>query len=731
MKKSIQAIGSLLLGTILTAVLVSVPAMAADVQDVHFFENFDQIELNTSPTSLRESGLVDTLYSGDLVLADPDPAAPENHVYQMDGSGKKTSLDTNAQYATTDFSFRVYLPDSTGKEISFTAFCNWRDDVNNTTGSDLQFSSISGLSGAFVAQDNKINGAAYTPNSWHTIRYVSESAQDGYRIYKYFDNKLVACVKDPARWDITSRKAIGLNNVQLHGKSLHPDLRYDDISLTMLTNQPQVTLNIEGEYASGDYNVKDIVTSAITAKATVTDCTTATAVVFKDGSGSALGTVALNENGEASIGILPGQTVYAEAVAEGVSGTLYTMATSEAKTAKGLAFSQQYYFYNSYDGTTADKFYNDTIYEDYYGNDGVKETNWTKYSYHASLPGRNEMTRVVNKDGMLMHNRDVHDVLTATGVNLPEDTNGHTIAVKMTSVQTETGGLNPKFMPWIGYGIKPQGGAKAENRDETHAGWNKFYGMSPAEYQAAGGTADNYAEKMKPVYVVAEQYYRFDDFAVGRNLLKPNWFTTTNEHSWYVRYGGIMVGESDGDSAALRDCNGNELATVQTNQWYRLTCVYDIKNGVYSIFVDGEYKGECDFTRGGELKNPICMSEIIEWYDGVKTTDNKTSAMYMDDFKIFMTSFENEIADPTADGSITLKNDGTSKHINIITAAYTDAACTKLVDAVIDTVTFDAGDLQKTVQLSLGNLPNSAAQKTFFIDVKDAAMKPLRAAYVK
>ena len=103
----------------------------------------------------------------------------------------------------------------------------------------------------------------------------------------------------------------------------------------------------------------------------------------------------------------------------------------------------------------------------------------------------------------------------------------------------------------------------------------------------------------------------------------------------------------------------------------------------------------------------------------------------MDDFKIFMTSFENEIADPTADGSITLKNDGTSKHINIITAAYTDAACTKLVDAVIDTVTFDAGDLQKTVQLSLGNLPNSAAQKTFFIDVKDAAMKPLRAAYVK
>ncbi len=736
MKNSLRAIGSLLLGAMLVAAPVSAPVMAADVQDVKLTKSFQEIEVNTRLDTLESNyleGLVQKtdLYSGDKVLADPDIANPTNHVYQMDGSGKTISLDTGAQYATTDFSFRVYLPDTSNKELSFAAYCNWRDAVTGKIGDNLVFSSISGLSGSFAAKNNKINGAAYTANTWHTIRYVSETTQEGSCIYKYFDNELVACVKNPYKWDAMDRKATGLNNVFLPGKSAAADLRYDDISLTMLANQPQVALSIEGEKASGEYNVADIV-AAITAKATVTNSTTATDVVFKDGNGNVLGTAAINENGEASIGILPGQTVSAEAIVKDKSGNSHTIAASAAKTVKGFAISQQYYFYNSYDAATMAQWNeNNPIYYDYYGSDGVPETRWSTLNYYASQPAYNSKACVVNQEGMYMHNANVDAAtVTATGVNLSGDTQGHTIAVKMTSVQSESGGTNPKFKPWIGFGKNPNG--QNTNNKTSDKGWDKFYGMSPTQYQAAGGTADNYAEKMKSVYVVMEQYYKFDDFAVGRNLLKPNWFTTTGAHSWWERYGGVSVAASDGDSAALKDCNGTVLATVKTNQWYRLTCVYDIKNGDYAVLVDGEYKGKSDFTGGGALKDPVCMSDIIEWYDGTKTADNKTSVMYMDDFKIFMTSLENNISDPAEDGSVIIKNDGMAKDISIITAAYADAECTQLAGVVVDTATFATGDLQKTVKLSWDELPSgAAAQKTFFINNIGTAMKPLRAAYTK
>lgn len=715
MKNRIQSICSFILSALLIMTLVSVPASAA-TEDVDLLLDFEKFDVDTllykSENKYYLQQITDsTQYSKDAVVA--DPAGTGNKVYYVNG-GKIVKLDTEAKYATTDLSFRVYLPDTAQTSYLFQVYCNGVDP--NTLAAKDPFR----MSASFTtleAKNNQIAGKAYEPNTWHTLRYVFENDGTNTCVYRYCDGQLIA-FKENMVYD-NSFKYTGMNRME----SLYSGLHFDDISIAMLANAPSVSLTINGGLAEEDYSVKDVLTSELTATATVSNSTTATHVRFKDAAGNVLGTVALDASGQAELAVQPG-TITAEAIVTAGSST-HVVAASEPQTAGGVASEKKYYFYNSYDATLTPEWDSENqIYYDYYGNDGVPETRWSTLNYYASRPANNKWACMINKDGMYGNTANVDgNTVSATGFSLPEDKEGHTIAVKMTCLSAQ----NSVFKPWIGIGFDPKGAEKGGKASDNSAGWDKFYGMSPTEYKTAGGTAENYEEVMKSAYVVIEQSYKFEDFNVGRNLMMPNWFTVTGNHTWYHRYGGVFVGKSETDTAELTTTNNKSLGSVTKGHWYRITSIYDIKNGVYDVFINGDYKNRDVFTHGrnteSELQNTICMSEIIDWYD----RDNADSAMYMDDFSIYMTSFEgNEISDP-ANGVVSIKNDGTARDISIITAAYSDEECIQLAGVVVDSAKLDAGDLHKTVTLT--GAPAGVKTKTFFIENAGGAMKPLRGAY--
>lgn len=719
MKNRIQSICSFILSALLIMTLVSVPASAA-TEDVRKIWNFEDLELGKRISKDYFDGRFGDMYSYDLTLKDPDGS--NNQVYQIDGSGKTLTIDSDGSYATTDISFRVYLPDTSAltSALSFDPQCRVFDEDSNTW-KELNFGG--GLT-SFSAINNRINNADYTPNSWHTIRYVTETADGKTCMYKYFDKELIAYKEDAHHWQYNKERYGSMKFLIFPGKSNHQDLRYDDISLTMLANAPSVSLTMEGGLPE-DYSAKDVLMSGgMTAKATVSNSTAATHVRFKDAAGNVLGTVALDASGQAELAVQPG-TITAEAIVTDKANNTHVIAASEPQTAEGVASEKKYYFYNSYDATLLPEWNSSNrIYYDYYGNDGVPETRWSTLNYYASRPANNEWACMINKDGMYGNTANVDgNTVSATGFSLPEDKEGHTIAVKMTCLSAQ----NSVFKPWIGIGFDPKGAEKGGKASDNSAGWDKFYGMSPTEYKTVGGTTENYEEVMKSAYVVIEQSYKFEDFNVGRNLMMPNWFTVTGNHTWYLRYGGVFVGKSETDTAELTTTNNKSLGSVTKGHWYRITSIYDIKNGVYDVFINGDYKNRDVFTHGrnteSELQNTICMSEIIDWYD----RDNADSTMYMDDFSIYMTSFEGNAISDLANNVVTIQNDGTARDISIITAAYQDDACTKLAGVVVDSAKLDAGDLHKTVTLT--GAPAGVKTKTFFIENAGGAMKPLRGAY--
>lgn len=599
--------------------------------------------------------------SGEIVA---DPQNPDNYTFRSGGD-----------LAVTDNYINAYLRSNGTEEVSFDVYIDSAADRSYNvkvagTGSGWMSSAYNQIC---VDSDGTIrsggNGVGYTVikqaelNTWHNIKYVFEKKTEGVRIYEFVDGALVA--------DSGMMTAI----TEFHLVHIPNYTYYDNVKVVKYDAAPSVSLS--GGAAAPDTLTAENLFTKVTA--TLADCPMATSVVFKN-NGDVIATAPVGADGTASASVTSG-----EITAHVMCGA-NVIAVSDAVTVEGVSGTQSKYF--SMDFT------NVVNYADCY-TDG--QTNWGNYNYYVHN----------NRDGFGTSNTSHMQLNTdrttgANGVDLKDGAHGE--AVLLTG-ESGTVGDNT-FGVW----------ARSDNP-------GIYYGLSQEEYNAAPGAS--YSEKMAAQYIVMQSSYRFPDFNAEKHLMIPFF---TNASGARISWGGQGYAKVEASAGANTSkmvmCgNGAEITAVQTDTWYTVTNVIDLKNATSYLFVDGEMKVKYDFSSAENMSTLINIYEIVNYQ---LKPDSGRSEMYIDDFSVYALSFANDIADPAADGSITIQNDGSARDMSIITAIYTDSACKRLDNVVITPADFAAGELQKKVTPDVTPASGQTAKTIYVNNLTD--IKPLRAA---
>lgn len=596
------------------------------------------------------------------ILADPDENNPGNMVLQLEKTG------------TADLHLYVNYEETTKHEglteVSFDMYCPDFSAERSFQGRlrDGAKDYLSNIAPMFsINTSGSVNGkATILPKTWHNFRYIFDYQGESVYFYKLLDHQLIEVTK------LAASDFGMLNYIYLPNQLTY----YDNVRIAKYDTAPSVSLSVGGAAAADTFTVGNLFTRAT---ATLTNCPMATSVVFKN-NGNVIATAPVGADGTASAGVIPGDiTAHVMCGANEVT-------VSSTVSVEGVSGTQSKYF--SMDFTNVVN--HPSCYAD-------GKTKWGDYNYYIKDNRAGFGTGNASKM-QFNYARNT----SANGVDLKEGVHGE--AVLLTSKSGTEG--NDLFSFW------------ARSDDP-----GIYYGVSQAEYDAAPGAS--YSEKMAAQYIVVQASYRFLDFNAERHLIMPFFTNAGGTQLSWARQSCVKVEASAGAdvSKMVMYGNGAEIAEVRTNTWYTVTNVIDLKNATSWVFMDGEMKAKCDFSSEEDMDTLINIYEILNYQEKPESGISET---YIDDFCVYSLAFTNEIADPAADGSITIKNDGSAREMSIITAIYTDSDCKKLEKTVITPANLAAGELQKKVTPNAALTSGQTAKTIYVNNLTD--IKPLRAA---